>query len=73
MSRNQKITPEEVYRQVHQANATVINTIELYHAEILKLIDENVMLRTDIDSLQKRIDELQPNLKKVPNKPEPPK
>jgi len=69
-SQPQESKREEVYKMVHQAQSTQSQGIEWYDTQILvkdQLIQQQQGI---IDDLQKRVSELQPNLKKVPNNTE---
>jgi len=64
MSQQQDPT-NEMYRQYHQANSTSNQIVEWQHTQILQLKEQLKMTKIELDARQKKIDELQPNLKKV--------
>ena len=60
-----------VYKEAHRGLSAVTNTIELYHDQMLKLMEDNKNKDFVILELKKKIEMLKPNLEKVPKKPEP--
>ena len=59
-----------VYKEAHGAQATLMNTIEMYHDQTIKLMIENKAQLETIALLQKQLETMTP---KVPNKTEPKK
>jgi len=57
----------EIYRQVHQSLSAVSQGIEWYQNQVLEKDRIIQQQQQAIDDLQKKVGELQPNLKKVPN------
>jgi len=62
-----------VYREAHKSLAGLMNTVEMYHEQTLKLLEDGRNKDFEIISLKKKIEELQPSTKKAPNNPEPEK
>lgn len=67
------IDVNQVYKETHRALNILTNTLELYHDQMLKLMEESKNKDFKILELSKKIQEMQPNVKKVPNKETPSK
>ena len=55
----------EVYRQTHQSMSLTTQGLEWYNTQLSQLKEQAKMAQIEIDSLKKKLDDLQPNLKKT--------
>ncbi len=63
---------QTIYQQVHQAQSAMTQGTEWYHTQLLNAQKQIVMLQGEIDQLQKKLEEANPN-KKLPNSDQKPK
>ena len=59
----------EIYRTGHNALSTVTQALEWYNTQMIQLKQAIKEREAKIDELTKKVEELQPNLKKEPDLP----
>ena len=64
-------TLDEIYHNFHTSHTQEANIMEMLYNALIQKLGETTQLQKTIQELQRQLNEIQPNLKKVSNTKEP--